>query len=74
MPERDGYIPGVPCWVDASQPDAEAAIEFYGGLFGWEFEEAMPARPNGKYFIARLETRGWSLFDASGDVRRGETA
>jgi uncharacterized protein len=74
MPERDGYIPGVPCWVDASQPDAEAAIEFYGGLFGWEFEEAMPARPNGKYFIARLETRGWSLFDTSGDVRRGDVA
>ena len=21
MPERDGYIPGVPCWVDTSQPD-----------------------------------------------------
>ena len=25
MPERDGYIPGVPCWVDTSQPDPEAA-------------------------------------------------
>ena len=21
MPERDRYIPGVPCWVDTSQPD-----------------------------------------------------
>jgi hypothetical protein len=30
MPERDGYIPGVPCWVDASEPDSEAAVEFYG--------------------------------------------
>src|SRR5262249_55558958 len=35
MPERDGYIPGVPCWVDTSQPDPEAALDFYGGLFGW---------------------------------------
>ena len=43
MPERDGYIPGVPCWVDTSQPDPEAALDFYGGLFGWEFEDVMPA-------------------------------
>src|SRR5919198_1409016 len=28
MPERDGYIPGVPCWVDTSQPDPEAAVDF----------------------------------------------
>ena len=31
MPERDGYIPGVPCWVDTSHPDPEAAARFYGG-------------------------------------------
>ena len=41
MPERDGYIAGVPCWVDTSQPDPDAAADFYGGLFGWEFEDAM---------------------------------
>ena len=54
MPERDGYIPGVPCWVDTSQPDPEAAVEFYRGLFGWEFEDVMPPESEGKYFIARL--------------------
>jgi uncharacterized protein len=54
MPERDGYIPGVPCWVDTSQPDPEAALDFYGGLFGWEFEDVMPPESQGKYFIARL--------------------
>ena len=37
MAERDGYIPDVPCWVDTSQPDPEAAAAFYGALFGWEF-------------------------------------
>ena len=42
MPERDGYIPGVPCWIDTSQPDPEAAVDFYRGLFGWEFEDVMP--------------------------------
>ena len=57
MPERDGYIGGVPCWVDTSQPDPDAAAEFYGGLFGWEFEDATPAGAPGRYLIARLHGR-----------------
>ena len=36
MPERDGYPAGVPCWVDTGQPDPDAAVAFYSGLFGWE--------------------------------------
>jgi len=54
MPERDGYIPGVPCWVDASEPDPGAAVDFYAGLFGWDLEDVMPPGSKGKYFIARL--------------------
>jgi predicted enzyme related to lactoylglutathione lyase len=57
MPERDGYIPGVPCWVDTSQPDPEAAVRFYSGLFEWEFEDMMPPGSEGKYFIARMRGR-----------------
>jgi uncharacterized protein len=55
MLERDGYVPGVPCWVDSSQPDPEAAVAFYSGLFGWDLEDVMPPGSPGKYFIARLE-------------------
>lgn len=54
MPERDGYPAGVPCWVDTSQPDPEAAATFYGGLFGWDFEDRMPPDSGGKYFMASL--------------------
>jgi predicted enzyme related to lactoylglutathione lyase len=54
MAERDGYIPGVPCWIDTSQPDPDAARSFYGGLFGWEFEDAMPPGSPAKYFVARI--------------------
>jgi predicted enzyme related to lactoylglutathione lyase len=54
MPERDRYIPGVPCWIDTSQPDPEAAVDFYGGLFGWEFESVMPPGAPAKYFMGRL--------------------
>ena len=54
MTERDGYIPGVPCWVDTTQPDPEAAAGFYEGLFGWEFENVMPAGSDVKYLIGRI--------------------
>lgn len=57
MPDRDRYIPGVPCWVDATQPDPEAAVDFYGRLFGWEFEDTMPPGSQGKYYMARLRGR-----------------
>jgi uncharacterized protein len=54
VPERVRYIPGVPCWADTGQPDPEAAVAFYSGVFGWEFEEMMPPGSEGKYFVARL--------------------
>jgi uncharacterized protein len=54
VPERDGYIPGVPCWIDTSQPDPEAAVDFYSGLFGWEFEDVMAPGTEGKYYSARI--------------------
>jgi predicted enzyme related to lactoylglutathione lyase len=74
LPERDGYIPGVPCWVDTSQPDPEAALDFYGGLFGWEFEDVMPPSAKSRYFIASCEAPGSSIFDVSGDRHGGDVA
>jgi uncharacterized protein len=47
---RDGYPVGVPCWIDTSQRDLEAAKRFYGGLFGWEFSQWTP----GRYLVATL--------------------
>lgn len=54
MPERDGYIPGVPCWVDTTQPDPEAVLPFYEGIFGWEFENLLPPDAPGSYYAARI--------------------
>ena len=42
MLERDGYPPGVPCWVDTSQPNPGAAVAFYRGVFGWGSWNARP--------------------------------
>jgi uncharacterized protein len=63
LPERDGYIPGVPCWVDVSEADPRAAVDFYSALFGWEFEDVMAPGSEGAYLIARVRR---SLFDGRG--------
>ena len=39
MPERDGFPAGVPAWIESRQPDVDAALAFYGALFGWQFDE-----------------------------------
>lgn len=39
MAERESYAPGTPSWVDLTIPDLDGALTFYGGLFGWEFED-----------------------------------
>jgi predicted enzyme related to lactoylglutathione lyase len=49
------YPQGVPCWIDTEQPDVEAAVEFYAGLFGWTFEDVMPPGAPGRYLIAKLD-------------------
>jgi uncharacterized protein len=54
MSNQDRYIPGVPCWVDTTQPDPDAAVAFYSELFGWEFEDVMPPGAPARYLIARL--------------------
>ncbi len=49
------YPAGVTCWIDTEQPDVDSALHFYGGLFGWTFEDAMPPDAPGRYVIATLD-------------------
>lgn len=37
--EKSSYLAGTPSWVDIGVPDMDAAVAFYGGLFGWTFTE-----------------------------------
>jgi predicted enzyme related to lactoylglutathione lyase len=55
MSGQDRYIPGVPCWIDTTQPDPEAAAGFYGDLFGWDMEDVMPADSPVRYYIGRRD-------------------
>jgi predicted enzyme related to lactoylglutathione lyase len=61
MSQRDDYEPGVPSWVDTLQPDPEAAMAFYGALFGWQFAGPGPMG----YSVARLRGRDVAGFGSS---------
>lgn len=56
---REEYPAGVPCWVETSQPDPQAALDFYGPLFGWDFSGPgpMPGGLPGETFVAQLDGR-----------------
>ena len=55
MAIRDSHAPGTPSWVDLATSDPEAAKQFYGGLFGWSFED-MPME-DGVYSMASIRGR-----------------
>jgi hypothetical protein len=57
MSERDGYEPGVPCWVATVQHDAARAVDYYTELFGWEATSLMPAESEAKYYLCKLDGR-----------------
>jgi uncharacterized protein len=54
MFDRIGYPAGVPCWIETEQPEPKEAVNFYEGVFGWEFEDVATANMPGPYYIGRL--------------------
>lgn len=58
MSERTHYPAGVPCWVTGLQRDPQAGLDFYGPLFGWDFEDGLvPDDGSAPYSLARLRGR-----------------
>lgn len=51
-PAARTYPHGVPSWIDLEVWDVDAALTFYGDLFGWRFEEKLPAGAPGRYVVA----------------------
>ena len=74
MAELERYVAGVPCWVDHSSPDPDAAVGFYRGLFGWDFEDVMPPGSPGKYFVARLQDQDVAAVGSQPDPERPTAA
>jgi uncharacterized protein len=56
MGERTSHAPGTFSYVDLATTDAEGAKAFYGGLFGWEFED-LPVPDSPPYTMARIGGR-----------------
>ncbi len=53
MGKRERYEPGTFSWADLSTSDSDGAKVFYGGLFGWEFEDS--GVPGGVYTMCQVE-------------------
>ena len=51
-PTPRSYPHGVPSWIDLEVHDVDAALAFYGNLFGWRFEEKLPPEVPGRYVVA----------------------
>jgi predicted enzyme related to lactoylglutathione lyase len=51
-PTAHTYPHGVPSWIDLEVQDVDAALAFYGPLFGWRFEEKLPPGAPGRYVVA----------------------
>ena len=56
MGERDSYEHGTFSWTDLATPDAQASKDFYGALFGWDYEDN-PIPDGGVYVMARIDGR-----------------
>jgi predicted enzyme related to lactoylglutathione lyase len=56
---------GTPTWVDLGIPDLDRAMEFYGSLFGWEFQVGPPE--TGRYTMCLLHGRPVAALMANPD-------
>jgi predicted enzyme related to lactoylglutathione lyase len=56
MGQVERYPNGIFCWIDVGTTAVAGAKAFYGGLFGWEFED-QPAGDGDAYTLCRLQGR-----------------
>jgi predicted enzyme related to lactoylglutathione lyase len=56
MTTHDKYGQGTPCWADLQTTDQEGAKAFYGGLFGWSFDD-QPTPQGATYSMGRIDGR-----------------
>ncbi|WP_327233459.1 VOC family protein [Streptomyces sp. NBC_01317] len=53
------FVTGSPNWTDLATPDREGAVDFYRGVFGWEYVSAGP------------DTGGYGMFQLGGGTVAG---
>jgi hypothetical protein len=73
MAKFDSYREGTPSWVEHEAPDQAAAKEFYGGLFGWEYDD-QPTDQGGVYSLATIEADRVAGLSGQQPDRQGQPA
>ena len=66
MSERNGYVHGVPCWVDTWVADPDPTAAFYTELLGWD-------AARGEYSIFQSRGRDAAGLGAGGELAPGWT-
>src|SRR4051812_50161634 len=56
MGDRSSHDAGTISWSDLATTDQDAAKQFYGGLFGWDYDE-QPIDDDTTYSMAKLGER-----------------
>jgi uncharacterized protein len=70
MPTTTEHKHGTFSWADLGTTDADAAKRFYGGLFGWTFED-MPAGPGMTYAMCKLNGKDVGALYKMGPEMKG---
>jgi len=71
MTTRTEYAHGEFSWVDLATTDPAAAKNFYGKIFGWQFDD-MPAGPNMTYTMCKLKNHYVAALYALGKERQSQ--
>jgi uncharacterized protein len=69
--ERTSYVPGTFSWTDLATSDADAAKQFYSGLFGWSFED-LPVGEGSVYTMCRIDGKDVAALSAQPERERSQ--
>jgi predicted enzyme related to lactoylglutathione lyase len=67
MGTRTEHAPGTFSWVDLTTSDGGGAKSFYGGLFGWEFEDNEIPGDGGVYTMCKVGGKNAAAISPAGD-------
>jgi uncharacterized protein len=71
MGERTSHAPGTFSWVDLSTSDPADAKRFYGGLFGWTFDD-LPVGDGIVYTMCRFDGKSVCAISAQQEQERSQ--
>ena len=71
MGERTSHAPGTFSWVDLSTSDPAGAKRFYGGLFGWTFDD-LPVGDDIVYTMCQIDRKSVCAISGQREEERSQ--